>query len=129
MKTSERKTFFLIEDDPDDQEIFIMALSAIDKDIDCTIFNDGVEALENFSNLNGQSPDFIFIDVNMPRMNGVECLKEIRKLERFVNTRVIMFSTSSDAKIINTAKELGANGFIVKPPSISSLQQKLQEII
>ncbi len=126
-----KQLFFLIEDDLDDQEIFRMALSGIgkDKDIECTVFNDGIEALEHLQKLNGRSPDFIFLDVNMPRMNGVMCLREMRKINQLADTKIFMFSTSSDNKIISTAKELGATGFIIKPPSLSVLQQKLMEII
>ena len=124
-----RQLFFLIEDDLDDQEIFRMALSGIDRDIECMVFNNGIEALEHLQKSNGRSPDFIFLDVNMPLMNGVACLKEIRKMENLAHTKIFMFSTSSDNKVVNTAKELGATGFIIKPPSLSVLQQKLTEVI
>jgi len=124
----DNKSCYLIEDDLDDQEIFRMALSAVDKDIECTVFNDGVEALERLRKLNGRSPDIIFLDVNMPRMNGVACLEEIRKLDKLANTKVFMYSTTSDNKMISTTAELGANGFIIKPPSLSVLQERLKQV-
>jgi CheY-like chemotaxis protein len=118
---------FLVDDDLDDQEIFCMALSGLGDRINCIYANDGVHAMEKLSNLS-LIPDFIFIDMNMPRMNGLQCLKEIRKIARFNHTPVYMYSTAADPKTIIESRMLGANDFIVKPTNIADLTTALAGI-
>ncbi len=120
---------FLVDDDEDDQEIFFMALQELDKSIHCVFADDGVKALEKLRGDNSFLPNYIFIDINMPRMNGVECLQEIKKDSRLKLVPVFMFSTSADPQIMARAKELGASSFIVKPPSISTLSQLLGSLL
>jgi CheY-like chemotaxis protein len=119
--------YFFIDDDVDDQEIFGMAISEVDPSIVCLFANDGIEALEKLGNLN-HLPDAVFIDLNMPRMNGKECLLEIRKLERFREVPVYIYSTSADPKLVEECNELGAKQFIVKPPGLQLLTDILREI-
>src|SRR5688572_28473345 len=116
---------FLIDDDADDQEIFTMALHEFNESIHCDFANDGVKALEKLTTDNAFIPSCIFIDINMPRMNGVECLSEIRKIKRLNPVPVCMYSTSADPNIVAKTKELGATDFIVKPASISDLTDLL----
>lgn len=118
---------FLIDDDKDDQEIFSMALQDIKHPIRCFFADDGVEAIEKFNSDLLFLPDFIFMDINMPRMNGIECLELLKKLQRIQHIPVYMISTSADPKIIARAKAIGAIDFIVKPSSISVLTQLLAE--
>ena len=120
---------FLIEDDMDDQEIFSMALGDIDKKIELTIANDGAEALEMLQAPGVVAPHYIFIDVNMPRMNGLVCLKEIKLLPHIESSDVFMFSTTSDQKLIDICLELGAREFIVKPAALKALSEKLRNVI
>jgi CheY-like chemotaxis protein len=116
----------LIDDDIDDQEIFNLALNELNDDIDCLVANDAIEALERFRSDTSFIPDHIFIDVNMPRMNGIECLREIKKLSHLNSSEVFMYSTTSDPKIIKLTGDLGAR-FIIKPSSIESLVSILSE--
>jgi CheY-like chemotaxis protein len=118
---------FLIDDDLDDQEIFSMALQHIDKTIQCSMANDGVDALQTLKADPSFKPDFIFIDINMPRMNGIDCLRQIKELGIYGSTKTIMYSTSSDPKIIELSKQLGANDFMIKPASLTRLQENLGE--
>ncbi|SFN00086.1 Response regulator receiver domain-containing protein [Chitinophaga sp. YR627] len=120
---------FLIDDDDDDQEIFALALGSIDTDIHCITANDGIEALNKLNIDSDFIPDFIFLDLNMVRMNGRECLTEIRKLPRLNETPVIIYSTSSEEKDITETKLLGATDYIVKPPSISILIKRLEQVL
>ena len=119
---------FLIDDDEDDQEIFEMAVREINDSIHCFFAGDGVKALEELSN-EDFSPDCIFIDINMPRMNGIECLQKIKTIHRLEPVPVCMFSTSADPDIVSQSKRLGANDFIVKPASISVLTILLDRFI
>jgi len=118
---------FLIDDDADDQEIFTMALQAFDDSIHCYFADDGVKALEVLQGDISFLPHFIFIDINMPRMNGIECLEEIRKISRLGGIPLCMVSTSADPSIVMKTKELGASDFIVKPPSIPELSTRLRQ--
>lgn len=118
----------LIEDDVDDQEIFSMALEEIDIEIQCIISDSGVDALKTLRSEGAVIPDYIFIDVNMPKMNGLECLQEIRGIEQLSNAAVFMYTTTSDDRIIAKSKELGAKGFIVKPSGLKLLTETLTEI-
>ena len=112
---------FLIDDDIDDQEIFYMALQELNRSIDCKFASDGVNALETLTRDELFLPHCIFIDTNMPRMNGVECLEQIKKISRLRNVPVCMYSTSADPNLVAKTKSLGAVDFIVKPADISEL--------
>lgn len=118
----------LIDDDQDDQEIFSMALEDINSDIQCIMASNGILALEKLNAKKPLIPDYIFIDVNMPKMNGIECLQEIRKLDHLKHADVFMYSTSSDEKMIEKSKALGAKDFIVKPPGLALLTEKLLQV-
>ena len=116
---------FLIDDDRDDQEIFTMALQDINHPIQCFFANDGVEAIMKFKNDPTFLPHYIFIDINMPRMNGMECLEAVKLTPSIKHIPVYMISTSADPKIIAKSKAMGAIDFIVKPSSISELTKVL----
>ncbi len=118
----------LIEDDVDDQEIFCMAVHKIDAQIECIISKDGVQAIKLLEADQSLKPDYIFIDVNMPKMDGMECLRRIKELPQAAESIIFMFSTSSEPTFIDKSKILGANCFIVKPPALSLLTEKLEEI-
>jgi CheY-like chemotaxis protein len=118
----------LIDDDQDDQEIFSMALEEMQSDIQCIMASNGIVALEKLKGQKPLIPDYIFIDVNMPMMNGMECLEEIQKLDHLKDADVFMFSTSSDEAMIKKSKALGAKDFIVKPPGLALLTEKLTQV-
>lgn len=120
-----RKTCFLIDDDLDDQEIFALALNQISDKFECSFASNGYEAVLK---LNGEAPlpDFIFLDLNMPRMNGKECLKELRKMGHLDAIPIVIYSTSSSALDVKETQELGAAAFITKPFSLIELAGKLE---
>lgn len=117
-------TCFLIDDDLDDQDIFILALEEVDKSIRCEVASDGADALKR---LNGKElrPDYIFLDLNMPRMNGKQCLSQIKKLDFLSDVPVIIYSTSSDQNDRTETERLGAAHYIVKPNTVSALAEVL----
>jgi PleD family two-component response regulator len=122
-----RLLWFIIDDDIDDQEIFTISARKVDPAIECEFANDGVDAIEKLSDI-AFTPGCIFLDVNMPRMNGIECLEELGKIARLSSVPVFMCSTSSDTKIVAKIKELGAYDFIVKPSTISEFTAILAEV-
>lgn len=119
---------FLIDDDEDDQEIFLMALQQVDQNIRCDVAADCTEGLRKLTADISFIPQYIFLDINMPKMNGRDCLTLIRKLDHLTDTQIIMYSTSSDVKVIRACNELGADDFLVKPASLSLLTDALNKI-
>nr|WP_293833261.1 response regulator [uncultured Arsenicibacter sp.] len=124
----QHKTCFLVDDDVDDQEIFALALQKVDPAITCLFANDGIDALTKLRQDESFIPHYIFLDLNMPRMNGRQCLIELKKITRLSLVPVIMYSTSSELKDIQETKALGATDYVAKPPSISILTQALAHI-
>ncbi len=122
------KTFFIVDDDADDQELFIEALTGIDKSCKCLTAFDGEDALQKL--LNGMdAPDLIFLDLNMPKMNGKQCLAEIKKNNKLHDVPVIIYSTSSEKKDIQETTRLGAAFFLQKPNSFDDLAKALTNIL
>jgi DNA-binding response OmpR family regulator len=118
---------FLVDDDPDDQDVFYMALDELEAKFDVALASDGADAMEKFADTTFV-PDYIFIDLNMPRMDGIHLLREIRKLPALKNCIVTMYSTSSEQKMMEMSLELGANDYIVKPPSLTVLATRLANV-
>ncbi len=118
----------LVDDDLDDQEIFIMTLETVNENIRCMTANNGAEALALFNSDEHLIPEYIFLDVNMPKMNGIDCLKSIRLLERLKSCKIYMYSTTSENQVVAETKELGALDFIVKPARASELKIILSKI-
>ena len=84
----------------------------------------GKAALESISI---QRPEIVFLDWVMPVMTGLEVLKEIRKEPRLKNLPVVMVTSYSNKEMIVEALKAGANGYIVKPFKIETVEQKLKQ--
>ena len=119
----------LIDDDIDDQEVFAHALKHLNLDIDFVTANDGVHAIEKIKTDSNLQPYFIFLDVNMPRMSGIECLVEIKKISRVKNVPVYLYSTYTDPDTIKLGKDKGATDFLVKATSMKELEQTLLKVL
>jgi CheY-like chemotaxis protein len=103
----------LVEDDPDDQQIFIETLETLPTDIACYAVSNGEEALVTLLN-DGFAPDYIFTDLNMPKMNGFDFLKALSQFERFRSIPVIVLSSDYSEENIKKVKQLGASAFYSK---------------
>lgn len=121
------KTCLLIDDDQDDQEIFLIALNDSGKKIDCNMVSDAAIGLQCLDREASSPPDFIFIDLNMPGMNGKQCLMEIKNRPFLKEVPVVIYSTSSQPKDISEMKALGAADFITKPSSVRLLSKILSD--
>lgn len=119
----------LVDDDLDDQEIFLMALEETNKNVKFFTASDGVEALFMLNEEQGLVPDYIFLDVNMSKMNGIECLINIKKIEYLKDVKVFMYSTTSENWVMEKSKELGALDFIIKPATHAVLKEILARIL
>ena len=118
----------LIDDDEDDQELFIEAAKEISPDINITVVPDASIALDRLTKKT-VTADIIFSDLNMPRMNGQQFLLEIKKLPELKDIPVIIFSTSSHSHTIQLVKDFGAHEFITKPGLFNELVSTLRRII
>ena len=121
-------TLFIVDDDEDDQEIFVAAAKEIDESIMCVTVDNCEEAIEKLKN-HKEIPDFIFLDLNMPRINGRQCLVELRKVAHLKHVPVIIYSTSSLKKDIEETARLGADMFITKPNKFDDLCKTLNSVI
>lgn len=115
----------VIDDDPDDQEIFLMCVEKISQDINCTGITDPVQAIAMLAAEQDYTPQYIFIDVNMPKMSGIECLKELKGMNKLAHSKIFMYSTSSARSIQEESKMFGATDFITKPAKLAELREKL----
>ena len=122
------KNIFLVDDDADDQLFFTDALKEIDSSISCAIANNGKEALEKLRKL-VSLPEILFLDLNMPFMNGYECLSELKNETRLSRIPVVIFTTSNDPKDAEITHQLGAEVFLSKPNEFSQLRNKLEKIL
>lgn len=119
---------FLIEDDEDDQELFVMALRQINPSVECIVLSGADSALQVLEQSEA-APDLIFLDLNMPVMTGQQFLAEMRKKNPHKQIPVVVLSTSSNPAIIDEAKALGARSFITKPNDFRELKNILQRIL
>ncbi len=122
--TRKINSVLLTDDDPDDRFLFEEALLSADPKISYTSAVDGLDAIEKLSK--GDLPDLIFMDVNMPRMNGISCLQELRQMPKLSKIPVIMYSTSSYYR--DECFRLGADAYIEKPSDFAKLCEKLKLI-
>jgi len=126
MNVNSLKNIFLVDDDKEDQEFFIEALNKIENAKLYGIASNGKEALDTLKNTD-TLPDFIFMDFNMPLMNGIECLFEITNLARTKNIPVFMLSSAIEQAEVS--RKFGAKGFIKKTSDKAVLITELLRII
>ncbi|GAB4091554.1 response regulator [Flaviaesturariibacter terrae] len=125
---SERNYCLLIDNDEDDREVFGMALAAANLDIALEAFGSGQRALE-WIQAASSLPRFIFIDMNMPQMDGPQCLDALRRLPELDSVPVYIYSTAADPRMIDSLKSRGISGFLEKPPNFDGLTRMLSQII
>jgi CheY-like chemotaxis protein len=122
-------TCLLIDDDSDDHEFFELALRPRKSDVRCICVSDCTKALEKLRNGTIAAPHLIFLDINMPRMNGIQCLAEIKSESFLSDIPIYMYSTSAEPAIVDECMNMGATGFVKKEVSISDLERKISQIL
>ena len=125
---SSNKKILLVDDDSDDQLFFVEAIKELAPSIDCSIANNGVEALDHLETV-PPPPTLIFLDLNMPLMNGFECLAHLKKINQYKEIPVIIFTTSNNPNDKELTIEMGATMFLTKPPDFNVLKNKLHHIL
>lgn len=122
------RSLLLVDDDADDQDIFRTALAEVAESVVFTTANNGEEALLH---LNGSDthPDIIFLDINMPILNGFDTLVEIKKQQRLSHIPVFIYSTSVRPEDIERARQLGAVNCIKKPSGFLEVCEFLTNLL
>ena len=116
----------LADDDIDDIEIFKEAISSIDDNIKIEVVKNGKELMSLLAHM---LPDLLFLDLEMPQKNGLECLVEIRGNEKLQEIPTIVFSSTTRQSNIQTAYEMGGHLFLVKSPVYSELTAAIKAVV
>ena len=119
----------IVDDDEDDCYSFCEAVREIDPSLEYLVAHDGEEALTKIRTSGAALPDLIFLDLNMPRMNGLRCLVELKKDSQLRNIPVIILSTSCSPRDIEEAKVNGAAYFMIKPSKYGKLREEILFVI
>jgi len=119
----------LADDDASDRMIFETAFSEIKIETNVDTFQDGAKLMDWLNDTGTALPQFIFLDLNMPRKNGLECLKEIRSNTKMKEVFVAIYSTSDNQKDMEETFLRGANVYITKPNDFGSLKQLLYKAV
>ena len=119
----QKLNILLADDDMDDCNFFDQALGSLSLHTQLTIVNDGEQLMtylaQNVENL----PDVLFLDLNMPRKDGMECLLEIKRDARMKGMAVVILSTSNTKEIISQAFKIGGHVYVHKPGNFGQLKQ------
>ncbi|MDA6071101.1 response regulator [Flavobacterium sp. AC] len=118
----------LAEDDKDDQELFMEALSATKIPAEVTTVENGKELVDALKEGSEGKPDIIFIDINMPIKGGKEALAEIKSDEKLKEIPAVMLSTSNHPVDIEDTFNKGANLYIQKPSSFTGFVLILKKV-
>jgi len=119
----------LADDDEDDRLFFTDAFDELKINTKVSTFNDGVALMNYLNNEDSVLPNVLFLDLNMPKKNGVECLLEIKKNEKLSDIAIAIYSTSSSEEHIEETFINGANIYIKKPNDFEDLKKILAEVV
>lgn len=112
--------FLIVEDDQDDRELLSQVSLEDESLCELRFAENGAQALEWLSTM-PEKPSLLMIDLNLPRMNGIELLSKVKTSMEWRNIPVVVFSTCGSPDSIRKAYSLGANSYIVKPDSFQAL--------
>ena len=119
------KKILLADDDADDRSLFKEALAEVSPDSELAIATNGVELLEVLSK---ETPDMLFLDINMPLKNGIDCVKWIKDLKQFRNLIVVAYSSAINNSEINKAYAYGMDLYFIKPTKVRLLIEDLDDL-
>src|SRR4051812_17646870 len=119
----------LADDDEDDRLFFKDAIEDLKMDTIVTTVNDGIQLMNYLNEHEHHLPHVVFLDLNMPRKGGIECLQEIRSTKPLKDLSIAIYSTSGSEHDIEETFIKGANVYIKKPNDFNSLKKVLSEVI
>ena len=116
-----------VDDDSDDREFFSDAIQVVDPEISCVLFENGEDLLSYLQEIK-TLPDYIFIDINMPMMNGYECAEEITSNYLAGETQIVMYSTAFNPIDREKFEKQGFK-YVVKPNTLGALVQSIKGVM
>ncbi|MFB9055821.1 response regulator [Mariniflexile ostreae] len=119
----------LTDDDEDDRMFFCEALEEVEIQTAVKLFNNGEELMDYLLSPEIEFPNLIFLDLNMPKKSGMQCLCEIRSNPKLKNLFIAIYSTSSSEKDIEDAFLKGANIYVNKPNSFGKLRDMVKKVL
>jgi DNA-binding response OmpR family regulator len=111
----------MVDDDEDDRSLFMEAVQRIDESAECVCIDNCEDALRLLKSVSNSVFNYIFLDLNIPRINGKQCLREIKKIEQARAIPVVIYTTSNLEKDKKETKELGAAYYFTKPNTFTEL--------
>ena len=125
--TSSNYKIFVTDDDADDYLFLRDAIAELDN----TVLLEHITSCSQLISLleDGQIPDIIFLDLNMPKISGRDCIEKLREEARYLNVPIIIYSTSKSVKDIDFCYEKGANFYLVKPNTFKGLISSIKKVI
>jgi len=119
----------LADDDMDDCFFFKEALEVFPISAKLSTVNDGVQLMKLLSSIESPLPDALFLDLNMPRKSGFECLSEMKTIDKLMNIPVIIYSTSLNMEVVDLLYQRAAHYYIRKPGEFDKLKKVIFEAI
>ena len=119
----------LADDDEDDRLFFRDAFDEIRINTRVETVNDGVELMDYLTRPGTTLPHILFLDLNMPRKNGMDCLREIKRIDYLKDIAVVIYSTSASDEDIEETFVQGANVYLKKPNDFNTLRKTLEAVI
>ncbi len=119
----------LADDDEDDRLFFTDAFSELKMQTKVQTFFDGAALMDYLNTEDAILPEILFLDLNMPKKNGLECLAEIKQNPRFQDIAIAIYSTSSTEEHVEETFVRGANIYIKKPNDFNVLKKVLSDVV
>lgn len=121
-------TIFYTDDDQEDLDYFKEIIELIDDEFTVVTQQNGTQLLHTLNNP-PPTPHIVFLDINLPGMNGFEILEKIRSIANHKNLPVVMFSTSNDKAAIEKSRELGASYYVPKSGAFNNLKKSIEHTL
>ena len=119
----------LADDDEDDRLFFVEAFEELKIQTKVEVYKDGIELMNALNQPQSVLPNILFLDLNMPKKSGLECLIEIKENERFKDIAIAIYSTSASEEDIENTFVQGANIYIKKPSVFNDLKKILSDVV
>ena len=119
----------IVDDDEDDRDLFCDAVNMVDSSINCIMARNGEEALEGLKSRAFHRPDIIFLDLNMPRLNGMQCLTALKQDPILEHIPIVICTTSKLKEDKKAAMQSGAADFVTKPTSLKELCEMISGVL